>query len=143
MKTRYSSLVSIKKDAMKKSERGLQEANLALNNASQALELSYITLNNMSMPQSGNISDFLASKTLFSAQRDMIKHNQEWVEYAQGQVEVAQEQLKQDTLEYEKFHYLEVVEIKKIVQEQKVKESKELDEIAVMTYNRNRQEVGK
>jgi len=141
MKTRYSSLVALKKDAMKKSERVVQQANAALNSASVALELSYNALKNIQMPLRGSINDFVASKTLIAAQRDVIKHNQDWVEYAQNQVELANEKLKSDTIEYEKFNYLELGEIKKIIKLQKAKESKELDEIAVMTYNRNRQEA--
>lgn len=141
MKTRFSSLVAIKKEAMKKSERVVQQANANLNSASVALELSYNALKNIQIPQNGNIGDFLASKTLMQSQREIINYNKEWVKFAHREVKHAQERLKKDTLEYEKFNYLEVGEIKKIIKIQKDKERKELDEIAVMTYNRNIQEA--
>jgi len=134
MKTRYSSLVTLKKSAMDKSERVVQSTNADLNSATMALQLSYNLLSDIDIPRSGNISKLLASRTLLSSQRDMIEHNHNWVDFAKKQVELAKEQLKLDMIEYEKFKYLEVQEIKKMLKEQKIKEAKELDEIALMTY---------
>ena len=134
MKTRYSSLVTLKKSAMDKSERVVQSTNADLNSATMALQLSYNLLSDIDIPRSGNISKLLASRTLLSSQRDLIEHNHNWVDFAKKQVELAKEQLKLDMIEYEKFKYLEVQEIKKMLKEQKIKEAKELDEIALMTY---------
>ena len=134
MKTRYSSLVTLKKSAMDKSERVVQTTNADLNSATMALQLSYNSLSDIDIPHSGNISKLLASRTLLSSQRDLIEHNHNWVDFAKKQVELAKEQLKLDMIEYEKFKYLEVQEIKKMLKEQKIKEAKELDEIALMTY---------
>ena len=134
MKTRYSSLVTLKKSAMDKSERVVQSTNADLNSATMALQLSYNLLSDIDIPHSGNISKLLASRTLLSSQRDLIEHNHNWVDFAKKQVELAKEQLKLDMIEYEKFKYLEVQEIKKMLKEQKIKEAKELDEIALMTY---------
>ena len=39
-------------------------------------------------------------------------------------------------IEYEKFKYLDLQEIKKIIKKQKMLEAKELDEVALMTYAR-------
>jgi len=134
MKTRFSSLVTLKKSAMDKSERVLQNANIDLNNAITALELSYNSLSDIETPDSGTVSSLLASRTLLNSQRGTIQHNHGWVEFAKNQVNMAKEQLKLDVIEYEKFKYLEVQEIKKMIKEQKIKEAKELDEIALMTY---------
>ena len=71
----------------------------------------------------------------------MIKHNQEWVFYAKNQVQIAKEELKKSMTEYEKFNYLELEEIKKILDKQKLTESKELDEVALMTYTRKTTQV--
>jgi flagellar biosynthesis chaperone FliJ len=134
MNTRYSSLVTLKKSAMDKSERVVQSTNADLNSATMALQLSYNLLSDIDIPSSGNISKLLASRTLLSSQRDLIEHNHNWVDFAKKQVKLAKEQLKLDMIEYEKFKYLEVQEIKKMLKEQKIKEAKELDEIALMTY---------
>ena len=121
---------------MDKSEKVLQSANADLNSATTALEVSYNSLSNIEIPKSGAASQFLASRTLLDSQRGMIKHNQEWIEFAKNQVNLAKEKLKLDMIEHEKFKYLEVQEIKKILKEQKIKEAKELDEIALLTYEK-------
>ena len=134
MKTRFSPLVTLKKSAVDKSERVVQSANVDLNSATMALQLSYNLLSDIEIPRSGNVSSLLASRTLLSSQRDLIQHNHNWVDFAKNQVELAKEQLKLDMIEHEKFKYLEIQEIKKMIKEQKIKEAKELDEVALMTY---------
>ena len=136
MKTRFSSLVTLKKSTMKKSERALQGANADLNSAVMALEISKNSLNSIDTPESGFMSDFLASRRLLDSGRDLIKQNKEWTKYAKNQVSLAKEQLKLDMVEYEKFKYLDLQEIKKIIKKQKTLEAKELDEVALMTHAR-------
>ena len=136
MKTRFSSLVTLKKSTMKKSERAVHSANADLNSAVMALEISKNSLNSIDTPESGFMSEFLASRRLLDSGRDLIKHNQEWVKYSNNQVSLAKEQLKLDMVEYEKFKYLDLQEIKKIIKKQKMLEVKELDEVALMTHTR-------
>lgn len=121
---------------MKKSERVVQSANADLNSAVMALEISKNSLNSITTPESGFMSDFIASRTLLDSGRNLIKHNKEWVEYSKNQVHFAKEQLKIDMIEYEKFKYLDLEEIKKVIKKQKMLEAKELDEVALMTYTR-------
>jgi hypothetical protein len=139
MKTRYTSLVSVKKNLMQKSERALQHANSNLKRASSALELSFLELSSIELPTAGQISDFLSSRVLLDAQRKLIRHNEEWVDFAKNQIREAKEQLKIDMIEYEKFNYLELEEIKEILYKRKIQEAKDLDEIALMTYDNKRQ----
>ncbi len=136
MKTRYSSLVSVKKSTMQKSERVTQKANADLNSASMALQLSYDSLKEIQSPSNGKVSNFLASRTLLDAARGLINHNKEWVGFAKNQVELAKEQLKLDMIEHEKFKYLELQEIKILLKKIKAEELKELDEVALMTFAR-------
>jgi len=137
MKTRYTSLVSVKKNIMQKSEQVLQSANANLNSALMALEISLEELGELHTPKSGQISDFLSHRALLDSQRVVIKHNQEWVAFARNEINQAKEQLKLDTIEFEKFNYLEVQEIKEILRQRKIQEAKDLDEIALMTYDKN------
>ncbi len=134
MKTRYSPLVSVKKNIMQKSEQALQSANVNLNTASEALKISLLELHTIEIPQTGNIQEFLSARTLLDAQRSVITHNEEWIAFAQKEIVKAKEKLKQDSIEYEKFNYLELEEVKRILNEIKLKEAKELDEVALMTY---------
>jgi len=134
MKTRFSSLVTLKKNKMQDSEQVLSKANLALNNAKSALESSYASLNDIEEPQTGSMSSLLATRTLFASQRNLINKNKEWINFAQTQLVQAKEQLKKDMIEHEKFKYLELEEIKKVIKKQKEQEAKDLDEVALMTY---------
>lgn len=136
MNTRFSSLVTLKKNKMEQSERLVQKANADLNTASSYLQASYNSLADVDSPKEGNISKFLASRTLLSAARSSITHNQEWVEFAKKQVHLAREKLKSDMIEHEKFKYLELEEIKKILLIQKRQEAKDLDEVALMTFSK-------
>ena len=138
MKTRYSSLVTVKKSTMQESERVLQSANTDLKSASLALESSYAALKDVQLPQAGKMAGMLASKTLLESQRNLILHNKEWQEFAQNKVNVAKEKLQKDMIEYEKFNYLNTEEMKKMLQEKKLQESKDLDEVALMTHTRKK-----
>ncbi len=137
MKTRFSSLVTLKKSTMDKSERFVQKANADLNSASIALELSYNSLEEIDSPLTGRMNDFRAQRSLLDSQRTVIKHNQEWVDFCKNQVTQAREQLKSDMIEHEKFKYLELEEIKKMIKKIKLEEAKELDEVALITHTRN------
>ncbi|QOP42133.1 flagellar export protein FliJ [Sulfurimonas marina] len=134
MRTRYSSLVSVKKNIMQKSERVLQAKNAALHNAKEALQNSLDALNEIQPPQNGIIADFLSNRALLDSGRSVIHHNEGWVVFAQREVEEAKEQLKRDMIEYEKYQYLELQEIEAIKKKEKIKEAKELDEVALMTF---------
>ncbi|MEA2072535.1 MAG: flagellar export protein FliJ [Campylobacterota bacterium] len=137
MKTRFSSLVSVKKNTMQKSEGVLQQANANLNNALEALEISFSSLGDLHTPKSGQISDFLSHRTLLDSQRVVIQHNQDWVAFARDETSKAKQQLKIDTIEYEKFRYLELEEIKEVLKQQKIQEAKDMDEVALVTYDKH------
>jgi len=133
-KTRFTQLVDLKKDVVQKSEQALFQATTSFQNAKDELEQAYDSLSTLQEPKSGSVSELLASRVLLSSQRNTIEHNKQWINFANQQVQQAQEQLKKDMIEYEKFKYLELQEVKKILQEQKQQEAKDLDEVALMTY---------
>ena len=134
MKTRFTPLVKLKKSTMQKSERVVQKANANLNSASMALQLSYNSLEDLESPKTGTMGDMLASRTLLDSQRGLIEHNKEWIGFAKNQVKLAKNQLKLDMIDFEKFKYLELQEIKKEIKKKKFQEAKDLDEVALMTY---------
>ena len=143
MQTRFTPLVKLKKSTMQKSERLVQKANADLNSASMALKISYNSLKDVEAPMSGTMNDFLASRTLLNSQRGLIQHNNQWVNYAKEQVKAAKEKFKLDMMEHEKFKYLELEEIKKEIKKLKEKEAKDLDEVALMTYDRKNRDKQK
>ena len=141
MNTRFSSLVKIKKSEMQKKERSVQSANANLKSALDALALSQNAIYDIQTPTQGFMSGFLQTRTLLESSRHLIKHNQEWTEYAQNQVDIAKEELKKSMIEYEKFNYLELEEIKKVLQAQRLEEAKSLDEVALLTHQRKSKKV--
>jgi flagellar biosynthesis chaperone FliJ len=136
MKTRYTSLLKVKKNELDKSERELQKANQILNDAKSSLEEAYLLLETLELPKSGTIQEMLSAKAFISTQREIVEEKKKWVAFAQEQVVFAIDKLKVSNVEYEKFKYLDFEEIKKIVKLRNLKEVKDLDEIALMTYNR-------
>jgi len=136
MKTRFSSLVAIKKDAVQKRERELQQAFANKEKASQALQDSLKELQTIQNPTKGSMQQLLANRTLLSRQRSIIKHNEEWLAFMENELQKAQNSLKEAMIEHEKFKYLELQEIESILKAQKSAEVKRLDEVALMTFNR-------
>jgi len=134
MKTRFSSLVNVKKNTMQKSESALQKANALFLNAQEALATSIQQLQDFTPPTGGQIANFLAHRTLLDAQRAVIAEDEERVALSKNEMQKAKEQLQLDTIEYEKFKYLEVEEQKALLKKIKIKEAKDLDEIALMTF---------
>ena len=135
MKTRFSSLVKLKKSNVQKSERVVQQANVDFQSASKALESAYASILDIESPRYGSMGDFLVSKTLLSFARGSVKHNQEWLEFTKTQLDQAKHKLKLDMIEYEKFNHLELQEIQKEIKKLKLQEAKDLDEVALMTHN--------
>jgi hypothetical protein len=136
MKTRYSALVSVKKNIMQKSQRALQLANISVHNAQSALVKSKEDLYLIEMPSQGKIANFLSIRTLLDSQRALIKHNEEWLRFAQKELAEANNVLKKSMIEYEKFQYLEFQEIEIKLKKERVLESKRLDEIALIGHFR-------
>lgn len=136
MTTRYSSLLSVKKNIVQQKERGVQAANLRLQNAEQSLQTSYDDLAEIKSPQQGRINDFLANRVLLDSQRALIKHNEARLEYARKDLEDLKQELKLAMVEFEKFKYLDFKEKEKLLEKQRLKEVKELDEIALIGHSR-------
>ena len=138
MKTRYSALVLVKKNAVDEIEQKIKRKNQELFEAKQELQEAYALLQTLQIPTSGVISQIQATKLLFQVQQNQIKEKQYQVNEKEKQLQQLNQQLQKDMIEYEKVKYLELEEIKKRVKEMKLKESKALDEIALLTFNRKK-----
>ena len=136
MKTRYTPLLKVKKSELDKCERELQRANQTLHDAKSSLQEAYSLLATLELPQSGTIQEMLSTRVFVSTQREIVEEKKKWLAFASEQVLFAVEKLKLSNIEYEKFKYLDVQEMKKIVKLRTLKEVKDLDEVALMTYNK-------
>lgn len=112
----------------------MTRANIMLQDALYTLDESYVKIDSIATPTSGYVQDFLSKRALLDIQRDVINYNKERVEFCKNQLQDAKLQLKKDNMEFEKFKYLELQEIKKEQQKLKLQESKRLDEVAIMRY---------
>ena len=139
MKTRFSPLVKLKKDTMGKCERDLQQANHARQDAQKALSNAYEELRLAATPDAGSMTQFLQARMLISAQREVITQKQAWFDFAVSQVETAKEAMKQAMVEYEKFKYLEAEQIKAVVKKEKLRQQRDLDEIAGRAFIANKE----
>ncbi|WP_345992750.1 flagellar export protein FliJ [Sulfurimonas sp. HSL-1716] len=135
MKTRYTPLLKIKKNDLDRCERELQQANANLKSAESSLAEAYGTLQSLQLPKSGKIQDMLSAKAYINSQRLIVNDKKDWVLFASKQVDAAISKLKSSNVEYEKFKYLNLEEVKKALKQRSIKESKDLDEIAIMTHN--------
>lgn len=136
MKTRYTLLLKLKKSELDRCERELQKANQALASATSALEEAYALLKTLQLPQKGTIQEMLSANSFIALQREIIEDKKNWVSFVKLQIEVAIAKLKNSHIEYEKFKYLDFEEIKKMLKLRAIKESKDLDEIALMGYKK-------
>jgi len=138
MQTKFTPLVKLKHSKLQESELTLQQQLQKLQQAKEALLQSQKEFETLPNPTNGSMHDFLVSRELFEAQRRVIEHNQGWVAYEQQQLQALQEAYKQATIEYEKFKYLELQEIQKIKKAKARQEAKDLDEVAMLVFERKR-----
>ena len=136
MKTRYTPLLKVKKNELNRCESEFQKANQTLNDAKSSLKQAYLLLETLELPVSGKIQDMLSARNYISTQREIVEDRKNWVAFAERQAESAVLKLKLSNIEYEKFKYLDFEEIKKLVKLRALKESKDLDEVALMTFNK-------
>lgn len=136
MKTRYTPLLKLKKNDLDKCERELQKANQDVLSATSSLQEAYLLLETLQLPQKGTIKEMLSANSFISTQRAIVEDKKNWVSFAKHQAESAVLKLKLSNVEYEKFKYLDYEEIKKLVKLREKQESKDLDEIALMTHNK-------
>ena len=141
MQTRFTSLVKVKKNAMDRSERELQQAHFNLNQAQEALQSAYKELENTTVPQSGTMAEMLFYRHLLTSVRQNIEDKKAWLKFANEQLEASKKHFKAQSIEYEKYKYLETQEINELLKKMKLKEAKALDEVALMGYMNRRNQL--
>jgi len=105
------------------------------------IEASYEELRSLEIPQGGDFSLFRQMQLLKHRVQDEIGFNKYNLQVAENALIKAMQQLKTANIEHEKFKYLETTEIEKVLKAQKIKEAKALDEVALMMFNRNKEDA--
>ena len=134
MKSKYEPLVKLKKKALDNAERALIGANNALSSASDKLNRAYEELSKMTLPERGTIGTFTQAAAIIHAQHLSIEHCKAALHLAEQKQMLMRERFKAARVDFEKFKYLEVQEMKSHLKKIKVEESKMLDEIGTMIY---------
>jgi len=134
VKTKFDSIVKLKKMEVDKIQREIVKQNSLIVKAEKELESLKEELNSIQYPKSGNFSLITQMKTLQNALLQQIKLKNDEIQFLRNQKNLLSGQLKEKELEYEKMKYLQGEEIKKIVKKIKKEEEKSMDEIALMLF---------
>lgn len=134
MKSKYTSLVKLKKKDLDKAERDLIAANNAVADASVRLGRAYQTLSELSLPTHGTVAQLTQAHIMIRAQHNTIEECKIYLEASEREQLDMQTRFKNARVEYEKFKYLELQEARALLLHYKKEESKMLDEIGIMTY---------
>lgn len=135
-KSRYASLVKLKKKGLDEAERELIAANHDVSSAEERLVEAYELLRTFSPPQQGSIRELSQANMMIQSQHLAIGRCKDALEHAQQRQQQKKELYNRSMIEYEKFNYLEVQELNVRIKKLKDEEAKILDEIGTMTYKR-------
>jgi len=138
MKTKFTPIVKFKKSELDKSEEMVQNFTIKLQKAENSLKAEYELLLQISEPTAGTISEYQSNKLLLHRQREIIIEATHLVKELKSELSLAKERHKSAYIEFEKYKYLESEEIKKMLHEIQVKESKDLDEVALQAFMNRR-----
>jgi hypothetical protein len=136
VKTKFDQIVKLKKLDVEKIERELLKQNQKIEKANQELTQFKIEFSKFEYPKTGNFALITQFKTMQTAFLREIKQKEEELVFLENQKNLLQGQLKDKQLEYEKIKYLQGEEIKKMVKKLKKEEAKNIDEIALMLFQR-------
>ena len=136
MKTKFSPILQIKKLESEK----LQNEIVKLQNQKRKREQEYETLKNelkkITPPSKGDIKELNTTFLKLTLQNEAIEQKKQNILFLEEQVKLTELKYKEAMLEYEKVKHLHELEVKKIVDEIKKQEAKELDEIGTLLFSR-------
>ena len=136
MKSRYEPLVKLKKQSLDKAEQQLMNANTEVTLSDTCLRNAYAELSTFESPLNGPIGELLQAQMILQAQHREIETCRLRVERAGRNQYAAREAFRLSRIEFEKFNYLELLEVEAMMAKVKQEEAKMLDEIGTMTYKK-------
>jgi flagellar biosynthesis chaperone FliJ len=140
VKTKFSTVVKVKKQVVEKIERDIQKINSSILKVKQQMEEIQNILFSLTPPQNGNFFLFSQIKTQQNMLRIEIEKLNNQILFLENRKNELMNELKKSNIEYEKMKYLETQEIKKLLKKAKLKESKEMDELAIILRKNNESE---
>jgi len=135
MKTKFDSVVKVKKQQVDKIQNNIQKINKAIIDLNDKIEALRASLLKLTFPKSGNFSEITQINTQKKVIRDEIDILNNQINTLTARKNELLSELKKAKIEYEKMKYLQGEEIKKQIKEMKLKEAREMDEIAILLKN--------
>jgi flagellar biosynthesis chaperone FliJ len=138
MKTKFLPIVNVKKQIVKRVENELTNINFKIKSIENEIIAIEDEIINTQMPQSGTFSIMVAAQETTAIYRSQIKLKKEDLKQVELQKMNINRKLKNANLEYEKVKHLHDVEIQERIKEMKKKEELEMNEVALMLFNNNK-----
>lgn len=138
MKTKFTPIVKFKKSELDKREERVQNLILQLRNQESRLKSEIDLLMHINQPTSGTITEYKSIQLLIHRQREIINEAIQRVEELKEALLLAKKRQQEAYVEFEKYKYLESEEVKKMLKKIKLKETKDLDEVALQAFMNKR-----
>ena len=134
MRSKFTSIVKVRKQQMDKIETLLAKARLKKSELKKQLALTRQDIENTAVPTSGTISKM----RIFREKLDMLRNEKlkldESLLVQKAEVKQLQEEYKKAHIEYEKIKYLEEQDYEEWMQKLKKQEQRDLDEVSNMLF---------
>ena len=137
-KSKFTPLLKLKKQTISAKEQTLMQCNNDITIKQKEIDQNQEDMLNLSLPTQGNFALYSYTQeqkrviTIFAKQ---LKKEEEWLKAKKINI---QNELKYLEIEYEKFNYLHQNEVDKKIEKLKKEEAKMLDEVAIIGYNRKK-----
>lgn len=142
MKSKYNSVVKVRKQQLDKAQSNLNAAKQRQIENERIYELSRKEYESLSvLPSSGSIAELRSNLTMAQVGRDALARAKEKVELSKKEMNHYQFLYQKAHLDYEKIKVLEAEEIKQKQKELAKLEEKFLDEIAITRFFKGEKNV--
>jgi len=132
MKTKFDSIVKVKKNEVEKIERNINKLNSSIKMLEDKIETLNKKLSSFTFPKNGNFSEFNQYKILQNSLIEEIENFKNQLNILNNRKKELFQEYKKANIEYEKMKYLQKEEINRVLKKKKKKEQLEMDEIAIM-----------
>lgn len=142
MKSKYNSVVKVRKQQLDKAETNLNQAKQRQLENERLYEISRRECEELAvLPKSGSIAELRSNLSMAQVGRDALARAKEKVELSKKEMNHYQFLYQKAHLDYEKMKVLEAEEIKQKQKELAKAEEKFLDEIAISRFFKGEKDV--
>ena len=137
MKTKFDSVVKVKKQQVERIENDIRKINKSILELNREIEEFKDSLLLFTLPKTGTFNKIKQIKESQNIIKNQIQNLENQIVILQNRKNELLNELKKANIDYEKMKYLQNEEIKKALKELKLKESREMDEIAILLRKRD------